>query len=434
MPRRNLVVLLAMSLVAVLCQQRVQKNAYGRILADAMARIEARFFEPIEASRLFEGAMEGMMGKLDENSAYIPAADMNEFRETVDQEFVGVGLEIGIDPQTKQLTVLCPVFGSPASKAGIRPGDRILRIRGLATQGMTLADAAGLLRGRPGESVPLTILHEGEETPVEITIVRDLIQADTVRGDARNPDGSWSFRLSGHDRIGYLRISSFTDKTVPDFKRAVRELLDGGMRGMILDLRDNPGGYLDAAVNLCNLLIPSGVIVTTRGRDARIVRTFAADGSAPFLDFPLVVLVNQESASAAEITAACLQDHRRAVVVGQRTFGKGTIQDILELDNGCGAMKITTSSYWRPSGKNIAKPTQPGESDLWGVLPDPGCEVVVPDEELQRWRQWRFLRDAVPNTTNGNPTRSQAAKELLNSFTDRPLARAVEWIEEKLGE
>ena len=167
------------------------------------------------------------------------------------------------------------------------------------------------------------------------------------------------------------------------------------MRGLVLDLRDDPGGYLNAAIDVCDMLVPSGVIVTTRGRDGRISHTYAASGDAPFTDFPMAVLINQNSASAAEIVAACLQDHHRAVIVGQRSYGKGTIQEIIDLESGCGAMKLTTASYWRPSGQNIARPHNAGPEDTWGVTPDEGYEVAVKDDDFNRWQLWRFHRDAV---------------------------------------
>ncbi len=426
MPRRNLFVLVAVALVALLCYQRVQKNPYGRVLADAMTTIENRYLEPIRASALFEGAMNGMAGRLDDNSAYITPADLPEFQKTIDQQFIGVGMELTLDPQTKQLTVLGPLVGSPAYKAGIRAGDKLLRIGEAGTQGMSLKDAVGLLRGTPGEPVTLTVLHEGEEKPTEIRIVRDTIQVDTVLGDARNADGVWNFFLEGDDRIGYVRIASFTDKTAAELEKALEWLSDRDMRGLVLDLRDDPGGYLDAAVDVCDLLIPSGVIVTTRRRDGRISRICTASGQGRFTDFPMAVLVNQQSASAAEIVAACLQDHHRAAIVGGRTYGKGTIQEVIYLEEGCGAMKLTTASYGRPNGKNIHRPPNAGVKADWGVSPDAGCKVVLTGEEQTRWRLWRARRDVFqPAAKNG------VGKDGAEPFVDRQLLRAVECVEKE---
>jgi carboxyl-terminal processing protease len=273
---------------------------------------------------------------------------------------------------------------------------------------MSLDDATSLLRGKPGESVAITVLHEGEEKPVEVTVVREVIPADTVRGDTRNVDGSWNFFLEGRDRIGYVRVSSFTENTVGKFKQALDWLVEHKMRGLVLDLRDDPGGYVNAAIDVCDLLVRSGVIVTTRGRDGRIGYTAIARGDAPFIDFPIAVLINQNSASAAEIVAACLQDHHRAAIVGQRSYGKGTIQEIIDLESGCGAMKLTTASYWRPNGKNIARPHNAGPKDTWGVTPDEGCEIVVKDDEFNRWQSWRFHRDMFHSPANGAAAKTGA--------------------------
>ena len=244
MPRRNLFWLIAVTVISLACYQRVQHDPYGRVLANAMSRIEQRYIEPVKPAELFEGAMEGMLGDLDDYSAYVRPAKLQEFHETIDQQFGGVGMEVGIDPKTKQLTVLSPLVGSPAYKAGILAGDAILRIDAAGTQGMSLNDAVGLLRGKPGSAVTLTVLHEGDDKPDEIKIVRDVIQVDTVLGDTRNADGSWNFFLDGHDRIGYVRITSFAEKTVEELRQALDWLVEHDMRGLVLDLRDNPGGLL----------------------------------------------------------------------------------------------------------------------------------------------------------------------------------------------
>lgn len=426
MPRRNLLVLLTVTLVALLCYPRVQKNRYARVLADAMATIESRYVEPIDGSSLFEGAMDGMMDRLDDNSAFIAAADLPEFDKIVDQEYVGVGIVVALDPRDDQLTVLSLLAGTPAYQAGIRAGDKILRIGETSTRGMSLADAVNLLYGQPGEPVTLIVTHEGEETPAQVTIVREKIQVPTVVGDVRNADGSWDFFLPGRDRIGYVRVTSFTDTTASELAEALRRLSDGGMRGLVLDLRDDPGGYLDAAVDVCDSLIDSGVIVTTRRRDSRLGKPYTASGTGQYTDFPIAVLVNENTASAAEIVAACLQDHRRAAVVGQRTYGKGTVQEVLRLEEGCGAMKLTVASYWRPSGKNIQRPRDADQQAAWGVSPDEGYKVSLGNDEQSRWRAWRARRDVLQSgVKNGRE------KEAAEPFVDRPLARAVEYVEKE---
>ncbi len=418
MSRRNLLILIVVALVAAFCHHRVQKNPYVRVLSEAMATVENRALDPVGDKKLFEGAMTGMVEQLDDYSDYIPAAQMSEFHETIDGQFGGVGIRIGVDPDTKQLKVLSPLAGWAAARAGILAGDRILRIGEASTQGMSIDDASLLLRGKPGSTVSLTIVHEGQTKPVTLALVREIIHEDTVLGDTRNADGTWNFWLEGSDRIGYIRIASFTDDTIIELRDALARLAAGGMRGLVLDLRDNPGGYVDAAVEVCDLFVKSGVIVSTRRREGRVFKTVMASGNAPYADLPIVVLVNQESASAAEIVAACLQDNARAMVVGQRSFGKGTVQEVIYLPEGCGAMKITTASYWRPSGRNIHRSRKATGKDDWGVSPDKGCEVPLDEAEFLRWQAWRAQRD-VHQATGEKP------------FVDRQLQRAVECVEKK---
>jgi carboxyl-terminal processing protease len=427
MPRRNLLILLVVALVALVCYQRVEKNPYARVLADAMSTIERRALEPVKDSQLFERAMDGMLDSLDQNSAYLTPDDLEKFEESIDLQFAGVGMELGLDPETKQLTVLSPLVGSPAHRAGILAGDRILRVGKTATEGMSLNEAIMLLHGKPGEPVTLSILHPGEEKPKEVRLVREIVQVASVLGDTRNADGSWNFFLAGRDRIGYIRISSFTDETVVELRDALAWLTAHDMRGLVLDLRDDPGGYLDAAVDVCDLFLRSGAIVTTKRRSGQTSRVCTASGNAPFVDFPLALVVNQQTASAAEIVAACLQDNHRAVVVGQRSFGKGTVQEIVHLGQEYGAMKLTTASYWRPSGRNIQRPPRATAKDQWGVSPNEGFQVVLDKDEFEHWQLWRAERDVFRSPTKPAPT-----KKGEKPFVDRQLLRAVEYLEKKV--
>lgn len=429
MPRRNLVLLMAVGLVSLICYQKVQHSRYGRILVDAMTQIERRSLEPIGQEELFEGAIEGMVGRLDEYSAFINTRRLPEFRETLEQEFGGVGIEVLFDPKVRQLTVIRPLVGTPAHEAGIQAGDRILRIDGQSTQGLSSDDSVALMRGKPGQPVILSILHRGQEEPVEIEIIRAVIHVDTVLGDTRRTDGSWNFFLEGHDSIGYLRINVFAEKTGQELRRAL-EQMQPEMKGLILDLRDDPGGWLTAAVDVCDLLVDSGMIVTTRRRDGSIKEPYAATAEGTFGRFPMAVLVNHYSASASEIVAACLQDHRRAVVVGQRTWGKGTVQEVIDLEGGQGALKLTTASYWRPSGKNIHRLKDATEDDDWGVRPDEGYEVKVQGEDLTRLRTWRFRRDGYKSPHLAEPP---AHQDDLSIDNDRQLIKAVEYIEKAVG-
>jgi len=431
MPRRNLFLLIVVAVVSLICYQKVSTNRYGRIVAEAMDQVQRRYLEPIEPYELFEGAMQGMVERLDDPySDFISPRNLPEFQEILDQEFGGVGMEVALDPKTKQLTVMSPLVGTPAYEAGVRAGDKILQIDDQSTQGMSLRDAVALMRGKPGQPVALSILHDGEKQPVELTIVRAIIKVDTVLGDTRNADGSWNYFLEGYDegpcRIGYLRISTFADNTVEEMREALDWLVAHGVHGLILDLRDNPGGLLTAATDVCDIFIDSGVIVTTRGRDEQIRRTIEAREPETCGDLPLAVLVNHLSASASEIVAACLQDYGRAKIIGQRTWGKGTVQEIINLEGGQGAVKLTTSSYWRPSGKNIHRAKDAGEDDAWGVTPDEGYRVVVEGDELTRLRLWRRARD--------KPPAGLSPDEAAEPFVDPQLAKAIEYIEKALSQ
>ena len=274
---------------------------------------------------------------------------------------------------------------------------------------------------------PPTVLHVGDKEPVQIKVVRDIIHVPTILGDTRNKDGSWNYFLEGHDRIGYVRISTFSDRTAEDLRRVLRRLAAAGrLRGLVLDLRNDPGGYLDAAIEVCRMLIQPGVIVTTRGRGGALRETYRADEPGAFTGFPMAVLVNQDTASAAEIVAACLQDQHRAAIVGQRSYGKGTVQEVVDLGKPYGAMKFTTKSYWRPSGKNIQRPSKDSAAGDWGVSPDQGDDVPFDSEEFIQWQLWRRWRDAF------HPGGSDRAPE-NKPFVDRQLLRAVESVEKQVA-
>ena len=415
------------TLVAMVCYEQAQQSGFARVIGSAMAKIERQHLEPVEPSMLFQRAMGGMLDRLDEHSAYIPPDNVPGLKEELDKEFAGIGIEVEIDPETKQLRVRSPLFESPAYKAGILAGDLIVLVGKTPTAGLSLEQARKLLRGPAGESVTLSVLHSGEKQPVEIKVVRQVVHESTVLGETRKQNGEWNFFLEGHDRIGYVRISAFSNETAKDLERVLRRLAANHRRGLILDLRDDPGGYLEAAVEVCRLLIKPGIIVTTRGRDNVIRETYRADEAGNFTGFPIAVLVNQDTASAAEIVAACLQDQHRAVVVGQRSYGKGTVQEVVNLGPSYGVMKFTTKSYWRPSGKNIQRPSKDSQSGTWGVSPDKGYDVPFDADEFTQWQLWRRWHDAY------HPPGADRPRE-FKPFVDRQLLRAVEYLEEQPAE
>ncbi len=422
MPHRNLMVLLAAAVVAIVCRHRVESSRYGRVLADAIRQIESRFVEPVEPKELFEGAMEGMIGRLnDPYSQFISARDLREFNETLNQEFGGLGMEVSQDPKTGQLRVVAPMHGTPAFKAGIRAGDHIVRIDGRSTQNLSLTDAVGLMRGAPGTTVTLEVVREGETQPIALSMRRQRIPIDTVLGDTRNPDGTWNFTLEDHPGIGYVRVNAFSRETAADLRRVLNRLLEEGMEKLILDLRDDPGGLLEAAIELADLFLREGVIVSVRRREYS--ESFSATAAGTLPDFPIVVLVNQHSASASEIVAACLKDHGRAAIAGQRTYGKGTVQQVIDLEGGRSALKLTTAGYWRPSGRNINRRLDSTDDDDWGVRPNPELNVPLDADEYAQLRAWR-MRRGIPR---GND--DVAAEDDEAPFIDRQLQRAVEYLQ-----
>jgi carboxyl-terminal processing protease len=351
---------------------------YSAVFKQVLDLIGERYVDEVDRRRLFKAAMEGMLNEIDEYSAYISPEEYGQWLESVDQEFAGIGIEVMLDPETKRLTVVTPLIGSPAYKAGIRAGDTIVVIDGKDSESMTLPDAVKLMRGRPGEKVRLSVLHKGNEEQVEFHVARAVIKIDSVLGDTRNDEGKWNYFLEKNPRIGYIRITHFGQNTCDELRKAVK--FEGhAVDGLILDLRSNPGGLLTEAIAVCDMFIDNGPIVTVRRRDGRVFRQHDARGGKTIVpgNLPVAVLVNGYSASAAEIVAGCLQDHGRAITVGQRTRGKGTVQEIIDLPEGLGSLKLTTASYWRPSGKEIRRKRDATEADDWGVKPNPGFEVKL---------------------------------------------------------
>ncbi|MGD9647976.1 MAG: S41 family peptidase [Pirellulales bacterium] len=408
MPSRNLRLLVAMSVVSLACLWNARHSPYGATYMQVFDAIHDRYIEPTDKQVLLEAALRGMTSRLDRYSSYVPPRGYRELKQNLEQHFAGIGIQLSLDPDTKQLTVLTPIVGSPAHRAGILAGDRIVGINHESTEGFTIDQAADRLKGPRGEPVDVSVVHAGQTEPVDLTIVRDDIEIDSVLGDTRLSDDHWKFVLAEHPNIGYVRIVSFSERTVAELRAALESFAGHGVTGLIIDLRNDPGGMFDAAVDVCDLFLPADkLIVSTRPRDPKRERKYYSSGAGPYLDIPLVILVNQYTASASEIVAACLQDHRRARVVGQRTWGKGSVQHVLSLEGGRSALKLTIATYWRPSGRNIHRlhPDDP-ESQPWGVMPDPGCDVPLDAEAFERVVRARNLRDIVRASDGGGGAES----------------------------
>jgi len=312
-----------------------------RTFTEVFARIKNDYVEPVDDKTLLENAIRGMISGLDPHSAYLDKSEFKELRIGTSGEFGGLGIEVGME--NGFVKVIAPIDGTPAAKAGIQPGDLIIRLDDTPVKGMSLNDAVNKMRGKEGTKITLTIVREGEDKPFTVTLTRARIKVHSVRSHMLEPG------------FGYVRISHFQQHTGDDVLKALAKLKKenkGQLKGLVLDLRNNPGGLLDAAVEVVNAFVQKGVIVSVRGRtpDADLER-HATSGDV--LDgAPMVVLVNGGSASASEIVSGALQDDKRAVIMGQRTFGKGSVQTILPL-GGDTAVKLTTARYYTPSGRSI---------------------------------------------------------------------------------
>ena len=468
MPRRNLYPIVMVAAVSLLCWQATQgatpkdemMELYG-VFVDAVEQVEANYVRPVDRRELLESALKGMLQNLDPHSSYINTTEWKQFKRQIEGRFGGIGIQVGMDPDANRLKVIAPMVGTPAYEAGVLAGDLIMEIDGQSTEGMNPDKAVEVLTGRPGTAVKLTVLHEGTEKAETLSMTRAIIDVPSVLGDNRKSDDAWDFMLDKGNKIGYIRITSFIQNTTEELKKALDELKAEGMKALILDLRDDPGGLLGAAVEVSDLFVDEGLIVSTKGRNT-ISKTYEAEKEGTCDDFPMVVLVNQNSASAAEIVSACLQDHNRAVVVGQRSYGKGSVQNIIDLEDGKSVLKLTVATYQRPSGKNIHRFKNAKDSDEWGVSPNPGMEVKLTTSQYASWllaRRDRDLatvgkrhsehddrkdgvkkdegdkpdtKDAGPKPREDNPAKE---KEQANAkpFADRQLDKAVEVIKKKLA-
>ena len=312
-----------------------------RVFTDVLERIKKDYVEPVDDKELLESAVRGMLAGLDPHSAYLDVDAFKELQVGTSGEFGGLGIEVGMEDGF--VRVISPIDDTPAQRAGVEAGDLIIRLDDKPVKGLTLSEAVKIMRGKKGSPIVLTIIREGADRPLTIEVVRDTIQVTSVRERILE------------DGFGYVRISQFQSKTSRSLSEAISELKKksgDSLRGLVLDLRNNPGGVLNGAVEVSDAFLNKGLVVYTEGRDTQSKLRFSATPGDLIDGAPMVVLVNGGSASASEIVAGALQDHRRAVIMGEKTFGKGSVQTILPLNNGS-AIKLTTARYYTPSGRSI---------------------------------------------------------------------------------
>lgn len=306
-----------------------------------LAHVRASYVDDVDETRLIEGAIRGMVHTLDPYSAFMTAEEYRVLRADTQGRFGGIGCEV--DVRDGVLTVMLPLEGTPAARAGLRPGDRILEIDGEPTERMSLQEAIVRMRGEPGSVVRVVMRRPEEDEPRELLITRAVITVESVEARALEPG------------IGYVRLRTFQEDTASRLRDELDRLerdAGGALRGLVIDLRGNPGGLVDQAVEVSDEFLADGVIVTTRGRGGRLIAEERARARGTRAAYPVVVLVDGQSASASEIVVGALQDHRRAVIVGSRTYGKGSVQNVIELLDGA-ALKLTVARYHTPSGRCI---------------------------------------------------------------------------------
>jgi carboxyl-terminal processing protease len=320
---------------------------YLETFANVLSILQDNYVEEIETKEAIEGAINGMLLSLDPHSVYLKPENYRDFRNETKGSFTGIGIRI--TQRDGVITVIAPIADTPADEAGIQANDTILKIGDVLTKGKTVYDTVEILRGPKGSEVTITVYREGWDAPREITLVRKEIPLISVKSLLLKPG------------FGYVRISNFQRNTTSELRNHIDRLgTERPLQGLLLDLRNNPGGLLDQAVSVSDLFLEQGLIVYTRGRNKDQDLIFEADGDNTLARFPLVVLVNEGTASASEIVAGAVQDHRRGVLVGTKTFGKGSVQSIVPLNDGAG-LKMTTAHYYTPSGRSI---------QVTGITPD----------------------------------------------------------------
>ncbi len=365
--------------------------------------IQDKYVDEVGLRALLKNAYRGMLAGLDPYSQFIDSKNLEELKIETEGEFDGLGIEVIL--KDGFLRVLTPIVDSPAFRAGVYIGDVIIKIDGKSTKNISIREAIEMLRGKTHTKVTITVIHEGESEPVDITIERAKIHLNSTRGT----------RIVDEDgKIGYVAITSFQDNTIDDLDAAVKELEKQGMESLILDLRFNPGGLLNIAVGMADKFIKKGLIVSTKGRHKSQHHEYKAHKSVTYENFPLIILVNNGSASASEIVAGAVKDHKRGLLLGTKTYGKGSVQSLLPIKNKTSALKLTTAKYYTPSGALIH-----------GIGIEPDIKVDLTQKEVRGLhRHLARVNAADIRTKNGKEPLE--ANDDDEKFVDAQLSRAID--------
>jgi len=394
------------------------ENRLPRLLDEILRQIEENYVQKVDRQELMQTAIRAMIGKLDSRAALLGTNEMAEIHSSIEQKIAGIGAQLRRDDTTGEVIVETPLAGSPAFKGGVRPGDRLVSVDGRELpQEKPLEAAVKWLRGPAGAPVEVGLRHAGAEEVVKLKLVRDSVMLPSVLGDRYKPDRTWEFMADDTRKIGYVRISHVGKQTPNEMESALKDLASRGMKGLILDLRNNPGGLLQEAVAVTDLFVEQGRIVTVKGRAGEEIYDAKPEGT--YLGFPIALLANRNTASAAEIIVAGLQDHHRAVVVGERTHGEGLVKSLVRLRNDLGTLRLPVAAYYRPSGRAMHRYPESKDEDDWGVIPDPGFAVDLEPGELKSYEKYRAERDKLDPTQTVPPA---------TTFQDRPFIKAWDYL------
>jgi len=356
-----------------------------KLFAEAYGQVDLQYVRDVDRRKLIDNAIRGMLNGLDPWSSWIPPQDLGKFEQYIDQEFVGIGLQMV--PGTTRAEIQSVLPESPAARAGVRSGDLLVEVDSRPVTTLSPPEINRLMTGPEGRPVTITLRRTGEENPLRLEITRERIQLPTVIPAICSPDGSPLWLVDPAQRIACVRITHFSRSTIDDLRKTLAVVAGLNPAALVIDLRSNPGGLMDAAIEICDMFLASGRIVSMQGRAVKERIWEAADGTVIPDTLPLAILINRQSASASEVVAAALQDNGRAVVIGERSFGKGTVQSVVRMERGQSAMKLTTAGYLRPSGINIHRYPEFKNEDVWGVSPDSEQVRKLTAEEFTAWQK-----------------------------------------------